>query len=211
MYWIGRRFGRGLLVNRHWFARFVTPEREAQVEQLFRRHGLKVFFTARFLVVLRSPLLLAAGIMRLPFARFFLVDLISAAVVVGSFYGLAYFFGRTVYDWIRTSEWALTFAVLIAAIVVAVVWWRRRQTPVPQALGSAAPSGAKAAVCSQEDSSGGQTSQDPAAPARLLEAVCDVHAVEQDCPDCPGQSPAAGQPHGRSHRPASRAPGNPDD
>ncbi len=135
MYWIGRRFGRGLLVNRHWFARFATPQREAQVEELFRQHGLKVFFTARFLVVLRSPLLLAAGIMRLPFARFLLVDFISAIVVVGSFYGLAYFFGRAVYDWIRTGEWAVTIGFIIAATIVgAVWWWRRRQRIAPQPM-----------------------------------------------------------------------------
>jgi membrane protein DedA with SNARE-associated domain len=211
MYWIGRRFGRGLLVNRHWFARFVTPEREAQVEQLFRRHGLKVFFTARFLVLLRSPLLLAAGIMRLPFARFFFIDLISAIVVVGSFYGLAYFFGRAVYDWIRTSEWALTFVVLITAVVVALVLWRRRRRPVPQALGNAAaPSGIQARANPQQSLPRGQISQDPSAPGRLLEAGCDVHLVQQDCSDCPGQSSAAGKQQGQSHRPASTVPGAPE-
>jgi membrane protein DedA with SNARE-associated domain len=210
MYWIGRRFGRGLLVNRHWFARFVTPEREAQVEQLFRRHGLKVFFTARFLVLLRSPLLLAAGIMRLPFARFFFIDLISAIVVVGSFYGLAYFFGRTVYDWIRTSEWALTFVVLITAVVVALVWWRRRRRPVPQALGGAAPRGAKAEVNCRENSPSGQTSQGPAVPGTLVEVGCDVGLADEDCLDCPGQSPAAGQPCDKPQRSASALPGTPD-
>ena len=166
MYWIGRRFGRGLLASRHWFARFVTPQREAQVEQLFRRHGLKMFFTARFLVVLRSPLLLAAGIMRLPFGRFLLIDLVSAVVVVGSFYGLAYFFGRTVYDWIRTSEWALTIVALGAGAMAGAVWWWRRRGPRVHQTNS------------PERVNGNQITGEPLSAAA---AVCPADCCEADC------------------------------
>ena len=128
MYWLGYHFGRGLLKDHPWWVRFVTPEREAYVERLFRQHGLKVFFAARFLVVLRSPLLIAAGIMRVSFVRFFLIDVLSATVVVGAFYALAYFYGRAVYEWIRTTEWLITTAAVAGAIgVVYFLWMRHRR------------------------------------------------------------------------------------
>src|SRR3954470_4097573 len=50
MYGIGYRFGQSVLREHPWWARFLKPEREQQIEGLIRRHGLKVFFAARFLV-----------------------------------------------------------------------------------------------------------------------------------------------------------------
>ncbi|MHC4180077.1 MAG: DedA family protein, partial [Planctomycetota bacterium] len=61
MYWIGYHFGRSVVREHPWWARFVKPEREAQMERMIHKHGLKVFFLARFLVGLRSPVYLTAG------------------------------------------------------------------------------------------------------------------------------------------------------
>ena len=94
MYWIGYHFGRGVLAEHPWWARWVTPEREAQIEEKFRQHGFKVFFVARFLVGLRSPVYLTAGILRVSFRRFFLIDLFCATAVVSTFFGLTYLFGQ---------------------------------------------------------------------------------------------------------------------
>jgi membrane protein DedA with SNARE-associated domain len=127
MYAVGRHFGRGLLQRHPWWIRFITPEREAQVEEMFQRHGLKVFFAARFLVLLRSPLLLAGGILRVSFVRFFLIDLLSATVVVGSFFGLSYLCGQAVGQWIRTTEVLLTIAAVVVITVVALYIWRRHR------------------------------------------------------------------------------------
>ena len=44
MYYIGYHFGRGVLKDHRWWARFLTPEREARIEEKFRKHGLGVFF-----------------------------------------------------------------------------------------------------------------------------------------------------------------------
>jgi membrane protein DedA with SNARE-associated domain len=104
MYWIGYHFGRGVLRDHHWWARFVTPEREEQVEVQFRRHGLKVFFVARFLVGLRSPVYLTAGILRVSFRRFMVIDLICATAVVGTFFWLTYFFGTHIAQWVGRVE-----------------------------------------------------------------------------------------------------------
>jgi len=124
MYWIGYHFGRGVLRDHRWFARFVTPEREIRIEEMFRRHGLKVFFVARFLVGLRSPVYLTAGILRVSVKRVFFIDLVCATVVVGTFFGVTYYFGKDIAEWMRDIE---IVATLVAAIVLAcagIFAWR---------------------------------------------------------------------------------------
>lgn len=130
MYSIGRYFGRSLLRERHWFAPFLTPEREALVEENIKRHGLKVFFLARFLVGLRSPVFLAAGILRVPFRRFILIDLFCATVVISLFFSLGYIFANQIRAWlvaIRQAEFALTGSVLAVIAVVGLYFYMRRR------------------------------------------------------------------------------------
>jgi membrane protein DedA with SNARE-associated domain len=128
MYWIGYHFGRGVLREHPWWARTITPQRETQIELMFRRHGLKVFFVARFLVGLRSPVYLTAGILRVSFKRFFLIDLFCATAVVGTFFGLTYLFGQYVPQLIHTAEiWLTVVAVIVVAIVGFYLWRRHRR------------------------------------------------------------------------------------
>jgi membrane protein DedA with SNARE-associated domain len=125
MYFVGYHFGRGLLQDHPWWVRFITPEREEKVEQMFKQHGLKVFFLARFLVMLRSPLLLSAGILRVSFKRFLLIDLFSATVVVGAFFGLSYQFGPTIGRFIKTTEVFLTIIAVVVIGITTFYLWRR--------------------------------------------------------------------------------------
>lgn len=130
MYAIGRYFGRSLLRERHWFAPFLTPETEAKVEEKIKQHGLKVFFLARFLVGLRSPVFLAAGILRVPFRRFLLTDLFCATVVVTFFFSLGYAFANHIRSWwqtIRHAEYAVTGIVLLVIAGVGLYFYFRRR------------------------------------------------------------------------------------
>jgi membrane protein DedA with SNARE-associated domain len=124
MYVIGYQFGRPVLRDHPWFARFITPERETQIEQQFRRHGLKVFFVARFLVGLRSPVYLTAGILRVSFRRFLMIDLFCATMVVGTFFWLTYLFGEHIVKWVRTGEYVVTVLVVLALVGVGIYFWR---------------------------------------------------------------------------------------
>jgi membrane protein DedA with SNARE-associated domain len=130
MYWIGYHFGRNVLREHHWWTRFVKPSREAQIEQMIGRHGLKVLFLARFLVGLRSPVYLSAGILRVPFRRFLLIDLFCATTVIGTFFALSYRYGTVIVRWIRRIEISLSVVVVLVLIVVVVYFWRRhRRSP----------------------------------------------------------------------------------
>jgi membrane protein DedA with SNARE-associated domain len=130
MYWVGYHFGQGVLREHRWWSRFVTPERESQIEQMFRRHGLKVFFVARFLVGLRTPVYLTAGILRVSFRRFFLIDMICATSVVGTFFGLSYLFGQQIAQQVRNIGVLLTVAVIATIAGAAFYYWRRSRRKI---------------------------------------------------------------------------------
>jgi membrane protein DedA with SNARE-associated domain len=129
VYAIGFRFGRRVLLDRPWCARFLPPERERRIEHLILRHGLKMFLATRFLIGLRSPIYLTAGILRVPYRRFLIADAFSAALVVGLFFGLGYHFGEPIGRWIRGGQWGLTIVAVAAMLCAAcVLWWRRRKS-----------------------------------------------------------------------------------
>lgn len=158
MYWIGYHFGRGVLRDHRWWARFVTPEREQQVEVQFRRHGFKVFFVARFLVGLRSPVYLTAGILRVSFRRFFVIDLVCATSVVGTFFWLTYFFGTHIAQWVGRVEVLLTVVVCIALVCTVVYLWRRHLRKM--ALETDCFPEDSQIPCSEEEPSDGEVEQE---------------------------------------------------
>jgi membrane protein DedA with SNARE-associated domain len=131
MYAIGRFFGARVLKAHPWWSGFLTAEREKTIEDLLKKHGIKAFFVARFLVGLRSPFYLTAGILRVKYRWFLLADFICATVVIGGFFGLAYLFGDRISGLIQSAERGLTMAVialaLVALAVIAFFSFRKRR------------------------------------------------------------------------------------
>ncbi|NUQ63662.1 MAG: DedA family protein [Pirellulales bacterium] len=150
MYLIGYSFGRGVLREHRYWACFVKPEQEVRMEQMISRHGLKVLFLARFLVGLRLPIYLAAGILRLRFRRFFLIDLFCASSVIGVFFLLSYHYGQTITGWIRHAEIAASLVAVLALAVAGLFYWRwhRRRLADP-AIPLHASDPLSAAECSE--------------------------------------------------------------
>ncbi|RLS79351.1 MAG: DedA family protein [Planctomycetota bacterium] len=121
MYGIGRFFGARVLREHPWWSGFLTPEREKTIEDLIKRHGIKAFFVARFLVGLRSPFYLTAGILRVKYRWFLFADFVCATVVIGGFFGLAYLFGDRITVLIQSAERGFTAAAVILAVVALAV------------------------------------------------------------------------------------------
>src|SRR5262245_49062160 len=152
MYGMGRAFGRGLVRTR-WLSRWLNESTEARAEVMIRRHGLKVFLLGRFLVGVRAPMYVAAGVLRMRLARFLLVDAICASIVISLVFGLSYLLGwrlqsmysspeelrNDIHRWIRDSQWAVTGVALLAAIGVGVyfLWmWKGRHKLPEESAGS---------------------------------------------------------------------------
>jgi len=122
MYAIGRFFGAKVLKEHPWWSGFLTPEREQTIEALINKHGIKAFFVARFLVGLRSPFYLTAGILRVKYRWFLFADFVCASVVIGGFFGLAYLFGDRITGLIQSMERGFTVvAILVAVVALAVI------------------------------------------------------------------------------------------
>jgi membrane protein DedA with SNARE-associated domain len=141
MYGMGRWFGRGLVRRHGWCSRWINEKTEAQAEEMIRRHGLKVFLMGRFLVGVRAPMYVAAGVLRMRLARFLLVDGICASIVIAVVFGLSWLLGWYVGEeqlkdklvwWIHNSQVAVTLLVLAAAAGIGIycLWvWRRHVLP----------------------------------------------------------------------------------
>lgn len=130
MYGIGRKFGRRLLQGHGLVGKLLSPERESEIEEQFRRHGLKVLFVARFLVGVRSPIYLTAGILKVPFRRFVVADAVCAAIVIPIFFGLSYAFSdhiNTFWQWLRNAELAVTITLGVGAVIGYLVFRRFRR------------------------------------------------------------------------------------
>ena len=112
MYFIGRTLGHGWLTKHPSISRFIDAEKEEKFEHAVRRHGFLVLLLTRFLVGVRGPVYYAAGAAKVPYLRFLVWDLISATIVVGIVFGLAYRFGEGITKFVQEAEIALTILVL---------------------------------------------------------------------------------------------------
>ena len=87
-------FGGRPLVERVFAILHVRPERLAQAEAFFARHGAKAMFVARFVIGARSYGAMLAGMSRMPFWSFQLFSAAGSvlwAIVIGL---LGYLFGN---------------------------------------------------------------------------------------------------------------------
>jgi membrane protein DedA with SNARE-associated domain len=156
-YWIGYRLGRGLIQRHRWWGRYVTPEREEKIESMIRAHGFKVFFLARFLIGLRSTIYVTAGILRMSFRRFILIDAACATIIIGVFFGLSYLFGGVVRNWIRMGEWIVTVVVVVVLAGVAIFFWQRHRRKLLREAATPAIPAADPPAGPGSDSPGGET------------------------------------------------------
>ncbi|PSH69203.1 DedA family protein [Phyllobacterium brassicacearum] len=91
-YAIGHFGGRPLLQRYGWLVK-LTPERLEELEQLFRRRGAIIVFSARFVVVLRQLNGLVAGSVGMPWHSFILANILGAGLWAAVWSFGPYFFG----------------------------------------------------------------------------------------------------------------------
>ncbi|PZU88372.1 MAG: DedA family protein [Chelatococcus sp.] len=78
-YAIGR-FGGHRLLSRYGPKFRLTPERLDKLEELFRRRGIYIVTTARFVVILRQLNGLVAGSVRMPWLHFLPANIVGAGL-----------------------------------------------------------------------------------------------------------------------------------
>jgi membrane protein DedA with SNARE-associated domain len=140
MYAIGYRWGHGIFTSHPRFAKLFASENEQQFQKAVEAHALKVMLLARFLVGIRAPVYVMTGVVRLPFRRFLLYDVISASLVVGVVFGLSYVFGEQVAGWVRHAEIRATIIIgLVIIAAVAILYYRHRDYVLEMLFGRDVP------------------------------------------------------------------------
>lgn len=128
---LGRKMGVAR-VEKSFLRRFLTPERLARVDRLFRKHGQKILVAARFTPGLRAVTFFTAGAIGVPYWRFFTYDGLAALVSAPLWVYLGFRYGGEVIE--TAKKWqAYIFGGLIAVFVIwyLISRWResRKQAP----------------------------------------------------------------------------------
>jgi len=130
LYGVGYHWGERIL---EWsiVRRVLTPTREHVLMGAYRRHAAKTVFTARHVMGLRAAAFLTAGIARVPFWKFILVDAAAALLGVPTGFALAYFFTDQVdvilHDVRRVERWLTLLALVALAAWIGVLAWRKNR------------------------------------------------------------------------------------
>lgn len=128
-YILGHRGGRPLLERYQNIFR-IRREVLARGERMFARYGAVTVFFARFVFGLRIVAGPMAGVLRMPWRRFVLFNVLGAALWVSVISGAGYLFGRHWTQLLRNLQ-RFNIAIAIVAVVVAAwLWWRNRRNAI---------------------------------------------------------------------------------
>lgn len=123
-YWIGYSGGRPLLLKlaRMWR---ISEAKIEEAEKNFLKHSDWAVFFGRFVALLRIFAGPIAGMIRMPWGRFFFFNAAGAIVWAGVVVGLSYLVGERITAILHNLGLFLLAAVLLAAGWFGFKYWRR--------------------------------------------------------------------------------------
>jgi membrane protein DedA with SNARE-associated domain len=124
-YGVGRFGGRPFVLRWGRYA-FITPERLGRAERFFERHGGRAVFLARFITGLRVFGALAAGVSRMPWAKFALYNVLGGTTWAMAAVSLGYFLWASiglVEHWIGR----ISLLLAVALVLVVILRWSYRK------------------------------------------------------------------------------------
>lgn len=129
LFLMGRRFGHHIVEHR-FIRRLVKPGRLLMAEELFAGHGVKILFAGRFLPGLRPMIFMAAGILRVRFSTFILVNGFAASISVPTLVLLGKFFGSNldaIKRDVRTASSIIAMTIAVVGLIALGIYLHRRQ------------------------------------------------------------------------------------
>ncbi|MEU9919772.1 DedA family protein [Streptomyces griseoluteus] len=127
-YAIGRKGGRPLLT---WlgrkFPRHFGEAHVATAERSFEKWGMWAVFFGRFIALLRifaGPL---AGVLRMPYWKFLIANVLGGVVWAGGTTAVVYYVGMVAEDWLKRFSWVALAAAIVVGLGSFVVMKRRSQ------------------------------------------------------------------------------------
>lgn len=117
LYGIGRLWGPHLLDYRWVKEKLLPPERLESIQNNVHKHGIKILLFARLTPGFRSPIFLAAGLMRMSPLRFFLADGIYALPGVTVLFFLGYWFSGSIVHLLENEVAQIKHIIILVAIL----------------------------------------------------------------------------------------------
>ena len=131
LYGLGHHWGERIL-DRRLVRLLLSRAREKELLERYRRHGVKIVFTARHVMGLRAAAFLTAGIARVGFWKFLAVDFAAALIAVPVSFSLGYLFADQLDQVMRGihrfEAWLALYALVAMAAYLLVMAYRRPRT-----------------------------------------------------------------------------------
>lgn len=129
MFMLGRKLGYPFL-KRKFARRFISTQNLSRAEDAFEKYGDRIFFVARFLPGLRTPIYFTGGALNAKFYKFFMFDLFAALISVPVWIFGAYFGGeyleRVIHVGKNVQYGIIAFIVLLVAITMGWRFYKNR-------------------------------------------------------------------------------------
>ncbi len=112
-------FGGMPILKRAPFKWLISEDRVSQGAELFQKHGGKIIFSSRLLPGSRFPIYLAAGIVRYPFWKYFLLLNTACILSTAILLYLSMKLGKVLLDYLKVYE---TYAIPVLLAVILIIW-----------------------------------------------------------------------------------------
>jgi membrane protein DedA with SNARE-associated domain len=125
---LGRHYGRKIVTHK-WFGRLLSEKKLAVIEGRFSTYGPWVILIGRQIFGIRGQVLLMAGIMRMPFLRYLLSDVLAVFATMGIMITVGYTGGKAFAGAAHIKDMmpvALVAIIAVALVFVGFVFARNR-------------------------------------------------------------------------------------
>jgi membrane protein DedA with SNARE-associated domain len=136
-FFVARLFG-ARIIRHKLFSRLVNPKAIEDGERYFLRRGPFIVFSSRFVVGLRSAVIMGAGLLRMRWSRFVLYDSLAAAIMTPSWLFVGFGLGAQLDG--KVGRLAKLFGILGPAAILAAAFLVYRGIKADKAKADAEPS-----------------------------------------------------------------------
>lgn len=136
-YWLGRTTGPRIFARDD--SRVFKRRHAMRAEAFFARYGATAVIVGRFVPFVRTFLPIVAGVGRMHYRTFIIVDIIGSILWVWLLLLVSYYLAKTIPD-IEHQLGAIILAVVAVSLVPpAWMWWSERRAPKAGAAGQRSP------------------------------------------------------------------------
>ncbi len=137
LYSAGKKYGRRIVEHKR-FQRILTAGRLARLEINFKRWDALVIFFGRHLLGLRAQIFLAAGVMRMSWKKFLIVDATSALLTITLWGGLGYWGGNNIQalrkEITNIEQMGMAILVILVGSIFLYRYFKKRRNTLAKPL-----------------------------------------------------------------------------